>query len=277
MSYRSWTFPREDRIRKKGGKKTVKKLILVVVALVLIASGVAAVSAYEAHLINVRAHVENAMYVTPRHIDFGTVFPEEWLMEEIRVTTSQSFCEEDQLRVTWIDYGVFVEWKPLEGMAFAWDDDAIIANGGQWNQGVGYYNWMGYFTYVGETPLPGPPPTIDQMTLVGDPPAGAPGTAAKWVMDPVAPLHKIGPMINSEDWIWVAIDVPVFEGYYSPLTDALVMIDRDGDGDVEKPSGLDHPTYIIPEDMPGFDADGMDFGLDLKIQVTDISATDPRL
>jgi hypothetical protein len=30
------------------------------------------------------------------------------------------------------------------------------------------------------------------------------------------------------------------------------------------------PTYIIPDDMPGYDPDGMDFGLDLKIQVSDI-------
>jgi hypothetical protein len=137
---------------------------------------------------------------------------------------------------------------------------------------------MGYFTYVGESPLPGdPPPTIDQMTLVGDPPIGPPGTAAKWVMDPVQPLHKIGPlMLNTDDAIWVAIDVPVFEGYYNKLTDDLVMKDIDGDGDLEKPSGLTAPTYIVPADMPGFDADGMDFGLDLKIQVTAISASDPR-
>jgi predicted porin len=40
----------------------MKKAILILAALMLVASGVAAVSAYEAHVVNVRSHVENAIY-----------------------------------------------------------------------------------------------------------------------------------------------------------------------------------------------------------------------
>jgi hypothetical protein len=78
-------------------------------------------------------------------------------------------------------------------------------------------------------------------------------------MDSPAPLRKIIQVLNPSDKIVIGIDVPVFAGYYNRLTDVPV-----------KPSGLDGPTYIIPADMPGFDQDGMDFGLDLKIQVTNI-------
>ncbi len=55
----------------------MKKILLGLSALVMVLSGVAMVSAYEAHLINVTAHVENALEVDTTPIDFGTVFPEE--------------------------------------------------------------------------------------------------------------------------------------------------------------------------------------------------------
>lgn len=56
-------------------------------------SSVAAVSAFESHLVNVEAHVENALG-TPAAFDFDTVFPEEWLTHEIVVQTSTSFKDQ---------------------------------------------------------------------------------------------------------------------------------------------------------------------------------------
>jgi hypothetical protein len=73
---------------------------------------------------------------------------------------------------------------------------------------------------------------------------------------------------DSSHKLYIAIDVPVFEGYYNPLTDPE-----------PKPSGLDDPTYIIPDGTkmytdkardPNYDPDGQNFGVDLKIQVTSI-------
>jgi hypothetical protein len=238
----------------------VKKVILVLAALVLVASGVAAVSAYEAHLINVKAHVENALWVDTDEIDFGTVFPEEWLIAHRDLRLSDSAINETRIgELDSVEFIIAVEWKPSPDMEFAWDEDADISNNGQWIPGVGFYNWMGYFTYVGYN-VNGLAPN---MNLVGDPPPGVPGTAAKTVLG--------GPYIATPDpqRIFVGIDVPVFEGYYNPLTDALVLKDV-GMGFPTKPSGLLVPTYIIPDDMPGYDPDGMDFGLDLKIQVSDI-------
>jgi hypothetical protein len=58
----------------------------------------------------------------------------------------------------------------------------------------------------------------------------------------------------------IAIDTPVFEGYYNALTDVAI-----------KPSGLDAPTLIILEsDTDRYFPDGVTLGLDLKFQVTDI-------
>ncbi|MEE8471785.1 MAG: hypothetical protein V3S82_01315, partial [Dehalococcoidia bacterium] len=90
----------------------MKGILLGLSVLVLVLSGVAAVSAYEAHLINVTAHVENAMTVDTAAIDYGTMFPEEWYTTDFHVTVSESFCEETQTRVSKIDYSIWVEWKP---------------------------------------------------------------------------------------------------------------------------------------------------------------------
>jgi hypothetical protein len=225
----------------------MKKAIFIITALVLVFSGVAAVSAYEAHLINVKAHVENALEVDTAEVDFGTVFPEEWLVKKRLVMLSESAIGElgdalgdlDSVEIT-----LYVEWKPCPDMPFAWWD------GDAWQEGVGYYNWMGYFTYLdfdenGQAP---------DMNLVGDPPAGDPGTAAKQVAGPFVLAN------DAEHFVYIGIDVPVFEGYWNSLTD----VDP-------KPSGLSAPTYVVPADMPGFNPRGMDFGLDLKIQVTDIN------
>jgi hypothetical protein len=225
----------------------MKKLVLIVAALMLVVSGVAAVSAYEAHLINVKAHVENALTVDTKEIDFGTIFPEEWLCQKRLVMLSQSAIDElpatglggnlDSVAIT-----LFVEWKPAEDMPFAWWD------GSAWVAGTGYYNWMGYFTYLGFDNNGLAP----EMDLVGPPPLPV-GQAAKQVA---------GPFILDNDaqhFVYVCVDTPVFEGYWNRLTDVPV-----------KPSGLDGPTYVVPADMPGFNQDGMDFGLDLKIQVTNI-------
>ncbi len=218
----------------------MKGILLGLSVLVLALSGVAAVSAYEAHLINVTAHVENAMTVDTGAIDFGTVFPQEWFIRDFHVTVSDSFCELDQDRVSKIDYSIWVEWKP--------------------NPVGGYYLWLGDALYVGieatnkwPSTVPGNP---GDLYPVGAPPAGPPG--AKYVMSSTIPLNKVDPW-NFSDTITVGIDVPVFEGYYNALTDPE-----------PKPSGLYDPTVIIPMGSPRWNPDGIYLGTDLKIQVTNI-------
>lgn len=88
-----------------------KKLLMALVAVLAVAGGIAALSAYEAHVINVTAHIENAMDVSPEAIDFGTVFPEETFHRTFQVNCSTSFIAED--RVDDIHYKVVLKPKPL--------------------------------------------------------------------------------------------------------------------------------------------------------------------
>src|SRR3989344_1522917 len=55
-------------------------------------------AAFEAHVINVTAHIENALNVQRDEIPFGTVFPEEHLFSEpFDISLSSSFLEQDRL------------------------------------------------------------------------------------------------------------------------------------------------------------------------------------
>ena len=56
-----------------------KKILLGLVAVLIVISGVAGMSAFEAHVINVTAKIENALKVDTTPIDYGTVFPQEAL------------------------------------------------------------------------------------------------------------------------------------------------------------------------------------------------------
>lgn len=88
-----------------------KKLLMALVAVMAVAGGIVALSAFEAHVINVTAHIENALDVSPQHIDFGTVFPEEVFHDTFQVNCSASF--EGEERVDDIHYKIIMKPKPL--------------------------------------------------------------------------------------------------------------------------------------------------------------------
>ena len=87
-----------------------KKIILGLVAVVVVAGGVAGMSAYEAHIINVTAKIENALSVSTAAIDFGTVFPQEYEERQFIVNLSTSFMDDNQIRVKDVEYKI--EQKP---------------------------------------------------------------------------------------------------------------------------------------------------------------------
>jgi hypothetical protein len=243
----------------------MKKVLLVLVSVVLVTSGVAAVSAYEAHVINVRAKVENAISTTVTKLEFGTVFPEEWLTKEFVVQHSQSFCDRNQWRVTAVNYSIWVEWKTLSDNGTPGDpyDDE-------------YYPWLGDALYIGIDVLDPdkkkPEDAGGDLKWVGNvTPPGPPG--ALKVMDAPQPIWKEpGGGGNPGDLIVVGVDVPVFEDYYNPLTD---MLQPNGTY-LPKPSGLDDPTVVILKtDTDRWHPDGVTLGADLKIQVTDIWYYEP--
>jgi len=87
----------------------MKKLLLGLGAVVALVAGVAAISAYEAHVINVTAHIENALAVSTAAIDFGTVFPQEYITATpFTVSLSNSFMQQN--RVDTVAYKI--EQKP---------------------------------------------------------------------------------------------------------------------------------------------------------------------
>lgn len=69
-------------------------------------------AAFEAHVINVTATIENALQVRTQEIEFGTVFPEELLHQPLDLALSESFLAED--RVDDVEY--VIRQKPKCGL-----------------------------------------------------------------------------------------------------------------------------------------------------------------
>jgi len=74
-----------------------KKILLTFVAVAAVAVGVVGMSAFEAHVINVTAMIENALQVNTEPIQFGTVFPQEAIDREINIALSSSFQAEGRV------------------------------------------------------------------------------------------------------------------------------------------------------------------------------------
>lgn len=166
----------------------MKKVVLVLGALVMVMSGVATVSAYEAHIVNVKVHVENALDLSQNEVlNFGTVFPQEWLVYLVPVRMSDSFCKEEQLRVDTVDFRFYLEEKP----GYPWLGDAL------------YLQWGSVTT----------PASAAQMTntwSTSSPPIDPP-------IDTGITGNLTKPTYGGN--LWVGLDVPVFEGYYNVATD----------------------------------------------------------
>lgn len=92
----------------------IKKILLGLVAAVVVVGGVASMSAYEAHIINVTAKIENALSVTPEEIMFGTVFPQESFIydQDLVIGLSDSFLAES--RVDDVNYVIKQKPKPRD-------------------------------------------------------------------------------------------------------------------------------------------------------------------
>lgn len=74
-----------------------KKLLLGIGALGTVLAVLPLFAAFEAHVINVTATIENALNVPIESMDFGTVFPQEKLEKTFDVTLSQSFQDENRV------------------------------------------------------------------------------------------------------------------------------------------------------------------------------------
>ncbi len=223
-----------------------RKIIPILGALVLVVSGVAAVSAYEAHLINVTAHVENALSVNTTAIDFGTVFPQEVLKVHRNIALSESALAEGPAGTTplpgdlmSVDYQVWAECKPNPNIP------------------GDFYQWLGEWLWVG-IDASQDPTLITGHVRVGAAPTD-PCPAAKPILD-AAGNTLTGTLSgnNTVDMMGVTILTPAFVGYYNELTD-------------QKPDWFQAVIDAGNWPLLDGDPDGTDLGLDLKIQVTGIN------
>lgn len=86
----------------------MKKFLLASSAVMAVIIALPMFAAFEAHVINVTATIENALSVPVTPISFGTVFPQEALAKPLSVTLSESF--KGQNRVTDVSY--YIRQKP---------------------------------------------------------------------------------------------------------------------------------------------------------------------
>ena len=93
-------------------QKVSRRFFLILFISLSIIAFIPLFAAFEAHVVNVTAKIENALQVPLEAIDFGTVFPQEELDKPLRVMLSESFLAED--RVDDVEY--FIRQKPKCGV-----------------------------------------------------------------------------------------------------------------------------------------------------------------
>jgi len=233
----------------------LKKVILIVAALLMVVSGVAAVSAYEAHVVDVKAHIENALGVAFLELDFGIVFPQELVEKDFVIGLSESFISENQIRVSDVHYVIGWENKSIADHPGALDPD-----GDGWFEPIWPFIGLSKIDSDGNDGIPPDVPTgwSDQ------PPAWckAWGELVKVIPEPVS-----GPQGDFCDWWHMSFAVPVFDKFYNPGTDP------------KTPSGIlvyEDDDYIIVtenicDDSYEVEVPHADLGGTMKIQVWEFS------
>ena len=237
-----------------------KNAVMAMAAIAALLSGLAMVSAYESHVVNVQASVQNALSVQSdlnfgldvNNQQTGAVFPQEWLNQAIKIGLSGSFCSPDQQRVSHVEGKIYFEEK----QGFHWLGDALylLLKGG-----------------IIKLPIPADemvrmdPPGLASPRPDGDkpnnlPPLGAVLAPLRGIGSPTGPHFIIDKAVSNATTLIVGLDVPVFEAFYNPETDIS-----------PKASGLTTgPTVIIGKNEKRHNPNGVLLGVDLKIQVTSI-------
>ena len=214
-----------------------KKILMSLGAALAVVASVAAMSAYEAHVINVTAHIENALAVSTEAIEFGTVFPQEYLERPFTVSLSSSFLADDQLRLGDVHYKIVQKPKCINqaGEYAPVDYDTHQCPDG-------YKEMPLLCPYLSKTPV------YEEIGDYGVPAFHDPATAIA-----VGTIHKDFDL--SDEWI-IDLAVPCFEGYCGQDWPAFVA---------------SHNPDANPKDYEATgDPAGTTFGCDLWVEVTNI-------
>ncbi len=238
-----------------------KKIALAGIALFAVTAGVAGFSAFEAHVINVTAKIENALFVHPQSIEYGTVFPQEHLFSDFFLTFSQSFSETNQKRVGKIDYVIKQKPKPRENRVDAlggvmaardWCHNNAPTNVGDPADPYYVNCYPNLCPYLSKTPDGMPSTGVNANNDVGLPPFHDPET--EFATGKIVKIPNIG-RDSGDQWI-VDLAVPCFEGQCAQDWPKFVAkLNPSADAELYKlPQGLEHEV----------------FGCDLWVEVTKI-------
>jgi len=237
---------------KLGGQENMKKKILLSLAVAaVVVGGIAAFSAYEAHVINVTAHIENALTVNTTPIEFGTVFPQEYLERTFTVSLSDSFLGAD--RVDDVEYVIKQKPKCKLDPIYSGGDLPLYAAVNYWDHlcPVNYLKMEDLCKFLSKTPVdsdgdtPYPSYYSNPNNIIGDYDDECRSFDVS-IADATGYLMKsLGDV--SDTWI---IDLKV------PPVDGTI--------------GQDWPLSCADWTVP---ANDVDYGCDLWVEVTGISET----
>jgi len=215
-----------------------RKILLCLGASLAVIVSAAAFSAFEAHVINVTAHIENALNVDTTPIEFGTVFPQEYLEKTLTINLSDSFLLETNAD----DVEYIIKQKPK-----------CICDFNPTPCPLGEYTPIDYATHqcpIGYHEMLSLCPFLSKMDgdLEDNNDIGVPSYYQGTSCVTPDPDYAVGRLAKSEDdtsdiWI-IDLKVPPVTGYV----------------------GQDWPV-----NCPVVDEDSRDYGCDLWVEVTGIS------
>ena len=219
-------------------------------------------AAFEAHVVNVTAKIENALYVHPQSIEYGTVFPQEHLFSQFFMTFSQSFSATEQTRVGKVDYIVKQKPKPREAyvqqvgveVARDWCHTNSPADAGNPNDPYYANCYPNLCPYISKEPDNNPSIGPNANNDVGVPPFHDPDV--QWATGTIVKLPPTGPNDIGDTWT-IDLAVPCFKGMCAQDWADFVLRLNPNAGDptqYQLPSTLEHEV----------------FGCDLWVEVTDI-------
>jgi len=226
------------------------------------------VAAFEAHVVNVTARIENALFVHPESLEYGTVFPQEHLDSSFLITFSQSFSQTLQNRVGKLDYLIKQKPKPREsfrnevGVEAARDfcHENGPANVGDPNDPYYAKCFPNLCPYLSKHPDNIPATGPNANNDVGVTAFHYPDDPASWAKGKMVKFNSNGNTIGndpSDNWT-IDLAVPCFKGMcaqdwqkFVATMSASSTINAD---DFTLPPGLEHQV----------------FGCDLWVEVTKI-------
>lgn len=253
----------------------LKKLLIGVSTLAAAVATIPMFAAFEAHVVNVTARIENALFVHPESLEFGTVFPQERLDSSIFISFSESFSTANQRRVGAVDYVIKQKPKPRPayeqavgvGPAREWchENFAAVQPGLALDQQPAEVQeylrncYPSLCPYLSKTPDNNPAPGND----VGVAAFHDPNDPANYFYGKLLKFNASGTTIGNDpaDSVTIDLAVPCFAGMCAQDWAAFVRrLNPNADPNAYKlPPQLEHEV----------------FGCDLWVEVTKIYSLEP--